>query len=169
MLTFREKWSQVSSVPKNYTSSPLPQELLLHLVLPLYIINSLEDEGAVVCLLPSTQPTWPQVALCMFGLLLSFLYLPLPPVRFLGWARVGHERLYLRLSSLIIHTKWSHLIILFITLIKCSSWFLPDYLKYIIFLFFSQQTANLRDIILIISVINTSIKLPVLQSQCAEA
>jgi hypothetical protein len=47
MFKFRKQQSQVSPVPKNYNVTPI--QLLLHLlVLPLYIINSLEvDEAAM--------------------------------------------------------------------------------------------------------------------------
>jgi hypothetical protein len=55
---------------------------------------------------------------------------------------------------------------LFLTLIKYSPWFFFIYLKYITFLFFSQQTEfDGRDIIWILSVINTTIKLSMLQNQ----
>jgi hypothetical protein len=67
MFTFRERLSQVPPVPKNYNVMPLPQELPLHLILPLYIINSLEVEVAGVS--PSECPAYLASALCMFGLL----------------------------------------------------------------------------------------------------
>jgi hypothetical protein len=70
------------------------------------------------------------------------------------------------MSSLTILPKWSHLLFLFLTLIKYSPWFFFIYLKYITFLFFSQQTEfDGRDIIWILSVINTTIKLSMLQNQ----
>jgi hypothetical protein len=77
--------------PRITVSHPLSQELLFHLVLPLYIINSLEVEGAVVCLHPNAQTTWPQLCACLVFCFLSFLHLLLPPVRFLGQAHMGHE------------------------------------------------------------------------------
>jgi hypothetical protein len=84
MSTFREKCSQVPVVPKNYNVTA-PPELLLHLlILPLYIINSLEVDETVVCLHLSAQPTWPQLCACFIFWLLSFLNLLSPPVRFLG-------------------------------------------------------------------------------------
>jgi hypothetical protein len=67
MFTFREKLSQVLLFPRITWSHPLSQELHLHLVLPLYIINSLEVEGAGVS--PSECPVYLAPALCMFGLL----------------------------------------------------------------------------------------------------
>jgi hypothetical protein len=45
----------------------------------------------LVCLHLSTQPTWPQLCVCFVFCLLSFLHLPLPPVRFLGQAHVARE------------------------------------------------------------------------------
>jgi hypothetical protein len=63
-------------------SRALPQELLLHLILSLYIVNLLEVEGAVVCLHLSTQPTWPQPCACLVFCLLSFLHLLFPQLGF---------------------------------------------------------------------------------------
>jgi hypothetical protein len=82
--------------PRSTVSCPLPQELLFHLlVLPLYIINSLEVDEDVVCLYPNTQPTWLQ-HFCMFVFcLLSFLNLLMPLVKFLGHALMGHKRRHL--------------------------------------------------------------------------
>jgi hypothetical protein len=42
MFTFREKLSQVPPVPKDYNVAPPPREMSLHLLFPVYIINSLE-------------------------------------------------------------------------------------------------------------------------------
>jgi hypothetical protein len=66
------------------TMSPyLLQELLLHLILLLYVINSMEvEETAAVCLHLHTQPTWPQFFACLVFCLLSFLHLPSPSFRF---------------------------------------------------------------------------------------
>jgi hypothetical protein len=70
--------------PRVTVSCPLPWEMPLHLMLLLYIINSLEVGGWLLCLHPSTQPTWPQLYACLVFCLLSFLHLPVPSVRFLG-------------------------------------------------------------------------------------
>jgi hypothetical protein len=52
-------------------SHSLPQEMPLHLVWLLYIINSLEVEGAGVS--PSEQqPTWPQLCACLVFCLFVF-------------------------------------------------------------------------------------------------
>jgi hypothetical protein len=60
-------------------------------MLPLYIINSLEVEGAGVS--PSKSPGYLAPALCMFGLLsVVFSASPIPSVRFLGQAHAGHKR-----------------------------------------------------------------------------
>jgi hypothetical protein len=76
--------------PRITTSCPLPRELPLPLVLPLYIISSLAVDVAAVRLHVSSQPTWPQLCACLvFCLLCLFLYPPSPPVRFLGQACAG--------------------------------------------------------------------------------
>jgi hypothetical protein len=77
--------------PRITMSRPLPWELLLHLVLPLYIINSLEVEGAGVS--PSKHPAYLAPALCLF-VLLSVVFFGIschPQLRFLGQACAGHE------------------------------------------------------------------------------
>jgi hypothetical protein len=75
---FVEKLSQVSPVAKGImVSQPLPQEVPLHPVLLLYLINTLEL-GRVVCVHLSTQPTWPQLYTCFVFCLLSFLHLQSP-------------------------------------------------------------------------------------------
>jgi hypothetical protein len=79
MFMFRE----VLPVPKNYNvTPPLPQELPFHLVLPLYMINSLAVEVASVSPGPSFMHVWSSVC-CLF------LHLPLPLVRFLEQAYAG--------------------------------------------------------------------------------
>jgi hypothetical protein len=90
MFTFRAKLSQVSLVAKGYSVMPLPQELPLHLLLPLYIINLLEVEGAGVS--PSKHPAYLAPALCMFCLLfVVFSASPITPIRFIGQACVVHK------------------------------------------------------------------------------
>jgi hypothetical protein len=69
-------------------SHPLPQEMPLHFMFPLYIINSLEVEGAVVS--PSAHPAYLAPALFMFGLLsVVFCISCHPQLWFLGQARVA--------------------------------------------------------------------------------
>jgi hypothetical protein len=86
MFTFGEM-SQVPPV----MSRPLPQESPLHLLLLLYIINSLEVEGAGVS--PSEHPAYLAPALCMFCLLsVVFPTSPVTSVRFLGQACWGHKK-----------------------------------------------------------------------------
>jgi hypothetical protein len=85
--------------PRITMSRPLPREMPLHLVLPLYIISTLEV-GVLMCLHPSTQPTWLQLYACFVFCLLSFLHLHSPPVRFLQQACVGHENLLLIIYNL---------------------------------------------------------------------
>jgi hypothetical protein len=69
--------------PRITMSSLIPRELPLHLMLPLYIINSLEVEGVVVS--PPEHPAYLAPALCMFGLLSVVFYAsPVTSVRFLG-------------------------------------------------------------------------------------
>jgi hypothetical protein len=71
-------------------SCPLPHESPLHLLLQLYIINSLEVEEAGVS--PSEHPAYlAQLYASFVFCLLSFLHLPSPPVRFLGQACPAHE------------------------------------------------------------------------------
>jgi hypothetical protein len=65
MFTFREKLSQVPPVPEDYNVTL--REMPLHLVLLLYIINSLEVRGIGVY--SSEHPAYLAPALCMFGLL----------------------------------------------------------------------------------------------------
>jgi hypothetical protein len=78
MFTFREKLSQVPPVPEIAMSCPSPPELPLHLLLPLYIINSLEVEGAGMS--PSEHQAYLALALCMFCLLyVVFAASPITP------------------------------------------------------------------------------------------
>jgi hypothetical protein len=75
--------------PRITMSRPLPRESPLHLVLRLYIKNSLEVEEAGVS--PSEHPAYLAPALHMFGLL-SVVFSGIshhPPVRFLGQARLA--------------------------------------------------------------------------------
>jgi hypothetical protein len=59
---------------------------------PLYIINSLEVEGAGVS--PPEHPAYLAPTLCMFGLLsVIFFCISLhPQLSFLGQARAGHKK-----------------------------------------------------------------------------
>jgi hypothetical protein len=73
----------------------LSQEMPLHLMLRLYIMNSLEVEGGwwVSIQVPSLPgPSFMHVWSSVCSL---FLHLLLPSVRFIGQAHVGHERWHL--------------------------------------------------------------------------
>jgi hypothetical protein len=113
-----QKWAKCSTVvfPKMFTlrschslqklritmSSPLSQELLLHLMLWLYIINSLDMEVAGVS--PSEHPAYLAPALWMFCLVCClFQHLPSLSARFLGQARADHKRWHLNRD---LRTKW---------------------------------------------------------------
>jgi hypothetical protein len=95
MFKFREKRSQVRPDPENYKVMLPPPRTATPPLLPPYIINLLE----VVCLHLSTQPTWPQLYACLVSCLLSFSASPVTSVRFLGQARVGHERWHLKTGT----------------------------------------------------------------------
>jgi hypothetical protein len=56
MFMFREKQSQVPPVPENDNVTPPPPRTAAPLILPLYIINSLQVEGAGVS--PSEHPAY---------------------------------------------------------------------------------------------------------------
>jgi hypothetical protein len=88
---FREKLSEVPLVSEDYhvMPPPLPPINALHLMLLLYIINSLEVEGVGVS--PSEHPAYLAPALCMFCLLLSFPASPIAPVKFIGQAHLACE------------------------------------------------------------------------------
>jgi hypothetical protein len=82
----------------------------LHLMLPLYIINSLEVEGA--CVAPSEHPAYLAPALCMIGLL-SVVFSGIScctQLRFPRQVHVGGKtRLCLRLSVLVYKMGcWRH-------------------------------------------------------------
>jgi hypothetical protein len=72
-------------------SPPPPRSAAPPCFAPIY--NKLTGGGgAVVCLHPSAQPTWPQISTCSVFCLLSFLHHLSSPVRFLGQAHAGHKR-----------------------------------------------------------------------------
>jgi hypothetical protein len=93
MFMFREKLSEVPLVSEDYhvMPPPLPPINALHLMLLLYIINSLEVEGVGVS--PSELPAYLAPALCMYELL-SVVFSGIschPQLRFLGQAHAGHR------------------------------------------------------------------------------
>jgi hypothetical protein len=74
MFTFGEKLSQVPPVPEDHGVTPPPRESPLRLVLLLYIINALEEEGAAV--FPFERPAYlAQPFACLSAVCcLSYIY-----------------------------------------------------------------------------------------------
>jgi hypothetical protein len=93
ILTFREKLSQVSPVPKDYSvTPPPPRKASPPPAVTVYIKNSLEVEG--VCVSPSeSPPTWRYLYVCLVFCCL-FQHFPLPPVRCLGQASAAHKTIH---------------------------------------------------------------------------